>query len=210
MSAGMHGAALSLAVHMSIGAPHCCAVIEIFNSRTKFGSYQFHGNALRSVGIHYTRINTIGYSSQALLDTEKTEEEADNKAARTYACPLYSPLSPLSSRFSSNSRSQSNRLLRSQQQEQQQHQKHRPSSMDAVDIDPERVVSALRRTMHILQGSDRSKDQYALAAATEGATTKHKKIITAEASTHLALLRFNYSRSASCLLPAVWHDRQQA
>ena len=57
---------------MSIGVPGCCGVIEIFNSRTKFGSYQFHGNALRSMGIHYARVDSTDRSSHSSSEIGKS------------------------------------------------------------------------------------------------------------------------------------------
>ena len=53
----MHGAAVAMTLHMSIGTPRCCGVIEIFNpSEAPVGSYLFHGNTLRSMGILYRRV----------------------------------------------------------------------------------------------------------------------------------------------------------
>ena len=76
---GMHGAAVAMAMQMSVGAPRCCAVLEVFNSRTKFGSYRFHGNALRSVGVFYSHIQSVEYTSM--------EREEAWKGLQVHSCP---------------------------------------------------------------------------------------------------------------------------
>jgi hypothetical protein len=54
---GMHGAGMIHMMHMALGRPNCCALIEIFpqNRKLGFNEIQGHGNIARHLGIHYFR-----------------------------------------------------------------------------------------------------------------------------------------------------------
>jgi hypothetical protein len=66
----MHGAGIaSSAMHMSVGSPNCCGIIEIFPPG-EFASIRGYGNMARRMGHHYTRIEIE--NSNQLLDSEKT------------------------------------------------------------------------------------------------------------------------------------------
>ena len=55
---GIHGAGISSSLHMSIGSPFCCGVIEMFSSfGSEFREYQFYSNSIRKMGIHYSRMD---------------------------------------------------------------------------------------------------------------------------------------------------------
>jgi hypothetical protein len=178
----MHGAAISMALHMSVGAPRCCGVIEIYNSRTKFGSYHFHGNALRSMGIYYARINSIEYSEK------RTSDFGFGYTTPTYACSPAREKTPSSSasghiipaetdHLQLQSSSSTSRLLRPS-----------PSPMDAVEIDIDTVMKELHRTMKILQGLGSS--DYLVKKEQPVPSTNY----------------FDYRTSGSCILAGVLKD----
>lgn len=86
---------MSMALHMSIGMPRCCAVIEVYNSRTKFGSYRFHGNALRSMGIYYSRVNSIEYTLPAAGHQMHHSHKCPNHTSRVLVEKERTPSIPL-------------------------------------------------------------------------------------------------------------------
>ena len=52
----MHGAGVTHIVHAAIGAPNCCALIEMFpDSTTGFHTIWGFGNLARHLGMHYYR-----------------------------------------------------------------------------------------------------------------------------------------------------------
>ena len=53
---GMHGAGISLAaVHLPLGDPVCCGVLELFPSGSEFEHIRGNGNLARHLGFHYDR-----------------------------------------------------------------------------------------------------------------------------------------------------------
>lgn len=52
---GMHGAGIASTVHMAVGTPNCCGVIEIFPPG-EFMPIRGYGNMARRMGHHYHRI----------------------------------------------------------------------------------------------------------------------------------------------------------
>eukprot|EP01039_Chlorochromonas_danica_P004295 gene4295-4715_t len=57
---GMHGAGIAMTMHMSIGNPRCCGVLEIY-PKGEFSPIRGHGNMVRKMGLHYDRVD-IGAS----------------------------------------------------------------------------------------------------------------------------------------------------
>lgn len=59
---GMHGAGIASAMHMTIGMPNCCGVIEIF-PQGEFMPIRGYGNMARRMGLHYQRFELSGGQS---------------------------------------------------------------------------------------------------------------------------------------------------
>ena len=53
---GMHGAGIASTMHMAIGTPNCCGVVEIF-PQGEFMPIRGYGNMARRMGHHYQRID---------------------------------------------------------------------------------------------------------------------------------------------------------
>lgn len=60
---GMHGAGISMALHMSLGSPRCCGVLELY-PQGEFSPIRGHGNMARKIGLHYDRIDISGEASR--------------------------------------------------------------------------------------------------------------------------------------------------
>lgn len=52
---GMHGAGIASSMHMPVGTPHCCGVVEVFPPG-EFVPVRGYSNMARRMGHHYTRI----------------------------------------------------------------------------------------------------------------------------------------------------------
>jgi hypothetical protein len=153
--AGMHGAAVSMALHMSIGMPRCCAVIEVYNSRTKFGSYRFHGNALRSMGIYYSRVNSIEYTLPAAGHQLHHSHKCPNHTSRVLVEKERTPSIPL--------HEQQRNLFQSDLHVVDRHSVSsgyrrlaRNSPVDFVTINISKILHKLNRIMDMFQTSESS------------------------------------------------------
>ena len=172
-----------MAMHMSVGAPGCCAVLEVFNSRTKFGSYRFHGNALRSVGVHYSRIHSIEY-------TPVERDEARRRyglSERSLRCPSKDTLRRKSAAQSGYRGLQIWPGNRSSSRRSRQ-LKRTQSAVDFVSIDASVVTDRLLSVISVLAKSGGSAD--AAHTSAEMHNDKH----------------FDYRRVGSCLISSVLDD----
>jgi translation initiation factor 1 (eIF-1/SUI1) len=59
---GVHGAGVPTSMHMSLGRPNCCGVVEIF-PRGEFSPIRGYGNMARRLGLHYQRLDVGGEDS---------------------------------------------------------------------------------------------------------------------------------------------------
>jgi hypothetical protein len=71
---GYHGAAIAHGLHMSIGRPFCCAVVEGYHRKHWMASYRFNGNALRSMGVEYVRIDAGAQAGFVALAVEAVRD----------------------------------------------------------------------------------------------------------------------------------------
>lgn len=59
---GMHGAGIASSVHMPVGGPNCCGVVEVFPHFSEFIPIHGYANMARQMGHHYKRLE-LGDSS---------------------------------------------------------------------------------------------------------------------------------------------------
>ena len=52
----MHGAGITHTMHMAVGTPSCCSVIEVY-PEGEYTRIRGHGNMARKMGIYYERID---------------------------------------------------------------------------------------------------------------------------------------------------------
>ena len=60
---GMHGAGIASSMHMPIGEPKCCGVLELF-PQGEFTPIKGHGNMARKMGLHFDRLDIPAAQSQ--------------------------------------------------------------------------------------------------------------------------------------------------
>jgi hypothetical protein len=86
---GMHGAGITHAMHMSVGKPLCCGVIEVY-PQGEYTRIYGHGNMARKIGVHYNRIDldasyTGGDGTR--IPTDQLERSVDNMIEKLYNKP---------------------------------------------------------------------------------------------------------------------------
>ena len=88
---GVHGAAMAHGVHMAIGAPNCCAMIELFPPK-RFAEIWGYGNIVRHTGGHYFKVITKSYHGIELSPQELKAvfEQAMNQIHKHPSCVVRS------------------------------------------------------------------------------------------------------------------------